>query len=254
VAAIAGVVVKEIFRKKDFYVAFVFTGIVLFYAARLRFYDVGNTYRYLMDIGLGLGMSFAALLTATLAARQFPAEMQGRTCHVLLSKAVSRREYVAGKFLGSFAAGASCYLLFFGVLLLFTLTKTHQVSFAAAAQAYVLFCMGLMLLTALCTALGFVMTPAANATVSLTLYLMISLYGVTLRQAAEKQEGVLRPVLLAVNLLIPHFGFFDMRQRLIHGWDPISWKLAALLCVYASAYSAVFLAIGWLLFRKKNIS
>src|SRR5258708_7177303 len=112
ILAVSRLLIREIFRKKDFYVAFIFTGIVLFYAARLRFYNVGNTYRYLMDIGLGLSGFFAAILTAALSARQFPSEAQNKTCHVLLSKSISRWEFVAGKFLGSFFGGSICFLIF----------------------------------------------------------------------------------------------------------------------------------------------
>ena len=54
VLVIARLVIKEIFRKKDFYVALILIGVILFYAQGLQFYNVKNISRYLMEIGLAL--------------------------------------------------------------------------------------------------------------------------------------------------------------------------------------------------------
>ena len=70
--AIAKLVIKEIFRKKDFYVALILTGVILFYAASLKFYNVSNVVRYLMEIGLALVFLFSAILTV--ACRRFMSE------------------------------------------------------------------------------------------------------------------------------------------------------------------------------------
>ena len=242
---LAGLLIREIFRKKDFYVALIFTGVVLLYAANMRFYNVGNAYRYLLDIGLGLGVFFAAMLTVTLAARQYPSEIQNKTCQVLLSKPVSRAEFVMGKFIGSFAAGSACLAVFFAVLMFFAFSKTQDLSMAAAVQTFYLFCLGLAILAAMAVCFSFFMTAAANALVTLILYFFISLYGVTMSQSAR--------ALHFINLLVPHFGFFDMRQRFIHGWPPVSAKLLLFLSAYAGFYSAIFLLCGWLVFRRKNI-
>ena len=102
---ISGMVIKEIFRKKDFYVALILIAAVLLYASSLQFYNVQNITRYLMDLGLVLIFFFSAILTVSLAARQYPSEIQNRTSYVLLAKPVSRGQFVLGKFFGSLFAG-----------------------------------------------------------------------------------------------------------------------------------------------------
>ena len=253
VFTVAGLLIKETFRKKDFYVTFVFTGLVLLFAARMSFYNVGNTYRYLLDIGLGLGVFFAALLATSLSARQYPSEIQNRTCHVLLSKPVSRVEFLVGKFLGSFAAGCVSLALFFAVILFSALSKTHEISMVSAGQCFYLFCLSLMVLTALSVFFSIFMTTAGNVSIVLALYFLISVYGFTIHQSALAASPIRRLILETLNFAIPHFGFFDARQRFIHGWPVISPQLMFFLTAYAFFYSALFLLFGWFLFRRKNI-
>src|SRR5438093_501198 len=62
VLAIARMVIREIFRKKDFYVALVLTAAILFYASQLRFYDTDKVSRYLMELGLFLIFLFSVIL------------------------------------------------------------------------------------------------------------------------------------------------------------------------------------------------
>ena len=53
--------IKEIFRKKDFYVALILSAVVLFYASSLQFYNVENIYRYLMESKVRSGIMVARL-------------------------------------------------------------------------------------------------------------------------------------------------------------------------------------------------
>ena len=198
-------------------------------------------------------MLFAVILTVSLAARQFPSEMQNRTAHVLLSKPLSRMEFLLGKFLGSFLSGVICFLVFFGVLLFFAFTKTNELSLPVAIQTAYLFCLNLMVLTALSTFFSIILTTSANVSLSLILYIAISLYGYGLKLFVSKAFPVSRVIGEGIYYAIPHFEFFDMRQRLIHNWGALSFKLTSFLTFYALLYTAAFLILGFLFFRKKPI-
>lgn len=251
---IAKLVIKEIFRKKDFYVAFVLAGVVLVYAAQLRFYDMSNAHRYLLDIGLGLSFFFAVILTVALAARQFAGELQTKTLHVLWAKPVSRWQFVFGKFLGSFISGTACFALFYAVLILAALTKTTEISVVTAFQTFFLFSLCLMMLTALAGMLScFVSTPIA-VSVTLFLYCVISVYGFYARESAHHLEGALRWAVEAVYLLAPHFEFFDLRQRFIHSAEPVGASVILFLAAYSAVYTAGFLWIGWLRLRERPVA
>lgn len=253
VLEIAKLVIKEVLRKKDFYVAFVLTAVILGYAAQLKFYDVANAHRYLLDIGLGLSFIFAVILTVTLAARQFPGELQSRTCHVLWAKPLSRGQFIFGKFLGSYAAGMMCFTLFFGALLLIACTKT-TVPVITALQTYALFGFCLMMLTALAGMLSYFVSTTISVSLTLFLFGFISLYGFFARESARHLAPWLRVPIEVLYYLAPHFEFFDMRQRFIHGGTPIASGVVLFLAGYAALYSAIYLWIGWLRLRERSVS
>ena len=253
ILAIAGLLVKEIFRKKDFYVALILSAVILFYASQLQFYHVENIVRYLMEIGLALCFIFSALLTVSLAARQYPSEVQSRTLQVLMAKPLLRLHFVLGKFVGSLFAGTLCFLVFYAMFLFFTLSKTHSLSIFMAAETFYLFFLNLMVLTAMTSGLSYSLTVSANVTISLITYVLINTYGVTLRETSEGLFWLSRWLAEGFYYVMPHFEFFDIRQRFIHGWGPVSDKLLLFLTVYAVFYSTFFLMIGWLKFRNKTL-
>ncbi len=243
ILTIAGLVLKEIFRKKDFYVALILTAVILAYAASLNFYDVGNTGRYLKDLGLALIYFFSAVLIVPLAARQYPSEVRDRTLAVLLAKPVHRREFVLGKFLGSAAAGAGCFLIYYAIFILVVSLKMGLPDPVTAVETAALFILSLMMLAALATCLSFYMTVGASVSVSLLLFGLMTLYGPVL-------SGVGRGAGAVFYYLLPHFELFDMRQRLVHGLGPVSWHVLAALALYALTYMALFLFAGWAKFKK----
>ena len=253
ILAVSELLIKEIFRKKDFYVALILCAVLLLYASRLEFYNVANIYKYLMEIGLTLSFTFSAILTVALAARQYPDEIQNRTCSVLMAKPLRRSQFVFGKFLGSLLAGTACFLIFYGVFVLFALSKTAALSPALLFETFYLFFLNLMVLTAMASGLSYTLTVSANVSITLIIYLLINTYGFGLKETAAGLPAVGRQITKAIYYAMPHFEFFDLRDRFIHGWDPIPLSLVFFLTIYALFYAGIFLFIGWLKFRKQPL-
>ena len=242
ILAVSKLLIKEIFRKKDFYVALILIAVVLFYASQLQFYNVKNIVRYLMEIGLALVYLFSVILTISLAARQYPSEVQNRTCHALLAKPISRAQFIIGKFLGSFFAGSILFLIFYGLFMLIASIKGGPFPMVMVVETAYLFLLCLMVLSAMASGLSYYLTVAANVTVTLIVYLLINTYGPGLKDTAQ-----------GFYYLLPHFEFFDLRQRFIHAWGPVSLGLVLFLTAYAIVYSLIFLMLGWLKLRKESL-
>ncbi len=251
--AIAKLVIKEIFRKKDFYVAFVLMGVILLFAQGMRFYNAKNVSRYLAEIGLALVYIFSIVLCGALAARQFTSEVQNRTGILLLSKPISRGQFVLGKYLGSLLAGLAVFALFFGFFMTVLNWKTEQLDWRVAGQTFYLFALSLAVFCAMVSAFSYSLTVPANVTVSLTVYILISLYGASLRGLSEGFALPARTVCQALYYAFPHFEFFDLRQRLIHGWEGVAPQLLGFLTLYASAYVFLFLLLAYLSFRRRSL-
>ena len=255
VGAVSKLLIKEIFRKKDFYVALILIGVILFYASSLNFYHVGNAVRYLMEIGLALIYFFSVILTASLAARQYPSEIQNRTCQVLLAKPLSRFEFVAGKFIGSFLAGAASFLIFYLIFLGVTWHKAQALSWILAFQAAYLFLLNLWVIASMASGFSYYLTTSANVSISLVLYVLINTYGPGLNSVGVIHESPLlfRVMAKIFYYLLPHFEFFDLRQRFIHAWEPVSGGLLLFLTAYAWVYAFIFLILGWMKLEKTSL-
>ncbi len=253
VLAIAKLLIKEVVRKKDFYVALILLAVVLVYASRMQFYHVENIVRYLLEIGLSLIFVLTIILTVSLAARQVPSELQNRTCQVLLAKPISRAQFLLGKFLGACFAGAVVFFTFYLIFLVVAWTKAGSLSPVLALETAYLFLLNLLVISSMASALSYFLTLSANVTVTLIVYFLISLYGAVLKQYADTHSWFTAIVAKAIYYAFPHFEFFDLRQRFIHGWGPVSFKLLVFLTAYSGLYSSIFLLLGWMGFRKRTL-
>jgi ABC-type transport system involved in multi-copper enzyme maturation permease subunit len=124
VFALAGVAIKEMYRRKDFYVLFVMTALLTLLLGAMRFFDDAEIVRFLKEICLMLIWISTLVIAVTTAARQIPAERESRTIFPLLAKPVSRWELIAGKFAGCWLAcgiALAVFYFFFGVII-----ATHE--------------------------------------------------------------------------------------------------------------------------------
>jgi hypothetical protein len=78
-------------------------------------------------------------------------------------------------------------------------------------------------------------------------------YGASLKSLGEGLAFPARTACTVFYYALPHFEFFDMRQRLVHEWGPAPLWLAAALAVYAALYTFVFLAAAWMGFKRRTL-
>src|SRR6516164_564953 len=119
VFALASVVIKELYRRKDFYVLFVMTALITLIMGSVTFFNDPKIARYLKEICLLLIWISALVIAIGTTARQIPAERENRTIFPLLAKPVTRGQVVVGKFAGCWlACGVALvmFYVFFGVI------------------------------------------------------------------------------------------------------------------------------------------
>lgn len=119
VMAIGGIVVKELYRRKDFYVLFVLTALITLLLGTVNFFNEPKIVRYIKEICLLLIWVSSLVIAIGTAARQIPAERENRTIFPLLAKPVTRGQVIMGKFVGCWLACGVALLvfyLFFGVV------------------------------------------------------------------------------------------------------------------------------------------
>ena len=113
ILALASVVIKELYRRKDFYVLFVLTALITLVMASANLFNDDRIIGYLKEICLLLIWISALAMAVGTAARQIPAERENRTIFPLLAKPVTRAHVIAGKFLGCWLACGMALLMFY---------------------------------------------------------------------------------------------------------------------------------------------
>jgi Cu-processing system permease protein len=252
--AVAEVVIRELIRRKDFYVLFVLTAAITLLMGSITFFNEDDIARYVKEICLLLIWLATLVIAVTTAGRQLPAEKESRTIFPLLAKPISRTEVVLGKFLGCWlAVGITLvvFYVFFGVI---SLAREHELSVVNYVQAIWLHWMMLGIVAAAALLGSLLMTSAANMSIVILGVLGIWTVAEYLNQFAAKTGGVLGWLAYAVYYAVPHLEIFDIRERIIHGWEPVPWDAVGLASLYALVYVALLLTAAALLFRRKPLN
>jgi ABC-type transport system involved in multi-copper enzyme maturation permease subunit len=255
VFAIAGVVIKEIYRRKDFYVLFVLVALITLLLGGASFFSDENIVRSIREICLLLIWVSALVIAITTTARQIPAERENRTIFPLLAKPVSRGQVIAGKFLGCWLATGVALLVFYIFLGVVSAAREHQLPVLNYFQAMWLqwVMLGVVVAMALLGSIVFA-APSSNGTICLVVVVGILLLGGHLNTVALQQTPVSRDILYTIYYLIPHLEWFDVRNLIIHAQGTVAWVDCVLATIYAAAYVAFFLFAAWALFRRKALN
>ena len=253
--AVSGIVLKELYRRKDFYVLFILTALITLVMGSFKLFNDDKIVRYLKEICLLLIWVSSMVIAITTAARQLPAEKENRTIFPLLAKPITRGQLVLGKFLGCwFSSGLALLLfyLFFGVI---SGTREHQWPVLNYFQSLSLHWIFLGVVIAL-VLLGSVVFTAvsSNATISFIVIVGILFVARHLNKIALQMAEPGRTIVYAIYFAIPHLELFDVRQLIIHNLPLIPWNMWLIACLYGMAYSLFFLLATWLVFRRKSLN
>jgi ABC-type transport system involved in multi-copper enzyme maturation permease subunit len=254
--ALAGVVIKELYRRKDFYVLFILTIVICVIMASVNIFNDNQIVRYLKELCLLLIWVSSLVIAITTTARQIPAEREQRTLLPLLAKPLTRTQLILGKFLGCWLACGLvliCFYAFFGAL---AASREHAWPLLSYFQAAILHWMALGVVIAM-TLLGSLVfaAPSSNSTICFVLVATILCVGRYLDAVALTLAEPLRSVIYAFYYAIPHVEIpFEMRNLIVHDWPLIGWKFIGLDILYLLAYMAIFLVAACLVFRRKPVN
>ena len=254
--AVAGVAIKELYRRKEFYVLFIITIVICLVMASVNIFNDAQIIRYLKELCLLLIWVSSLVIAITTTARQIPAEREQRTLLPLLAKPLSRPQLIFGKFLGCWLACGLvliCFYVFFGAL---AASREHAWPLLNYFQAAFLHWVMLGVVIAL-TLLGSLVfaAPSSNSTICFVIVMAILCVGRYLDAIALSRPEPVRSLVWSVYYAIPHLEWdFEMRNLIVHDWPLIEWRFVAFDALYLLAYAAVFLVAACLVFRRKAVN
>jgi len=241
----------ELWRRNDIF-ALVLLGLALMAPLSMASpFGAEGASRYLDETALLLVWGFSVFVALGAGQRLFPPEFESRTIYPLLAKPISRGRLLVGKYVGAVAASWSA-LAFFYVLFVASVLLRGGAFAAELPQAVVLHFAFVALAVAVSLLGSLLLTASANLTLSALVLVGMFFFGRRLPEYAEGLGPALSWVVKAVYALAPHAEFFDMRQRLVHGWGAVDGIVFAAVLLYAAVYVAALLsAASVVLWRKR---
>lgn len=255
VFAVSSVVIMELYRRKDFYVLFVLTGLITLLMGSINIFGDDRIVRYLQEICLLLIWISALVIALATTARQIPAERENRTLFPLLAKPVTRGQLILGKFLGCWLAVGLALLLFYIFFAFISGLRAHHWPWLNYLQAAWLHWWMLGIVIAM-TLLGSLVLAAPSSTITIVFLISagLLLLGRHLHQVALRLSEPGQTLLTLFYFTAPHLEFFDLRDLIIHQWGLVAWPVVGLATLYAAAYMTFFLLAAWLIFRRQPLN
>jgi len=120
-------------------------------------------------------------------------------------------------------------------------------------QAFALQITALVMICSIAVFFSTFATSAGTVAFSLLLLLMTRYGGPSILDRIESASnlGIFRDVFWAVYLALPHFEFFNISQRVVHGWGVLPSGVFLQIVAYGVAYSVFVTALAAVVFRRR---
>lgn len=241
---------REGIRDRLFLAIGIFGAIVLVSSLIIGPLSLGEQVRITQDIGLAAISILSFLIAILIGTGIVYREIEKRTIYTVVSKPLSRWQFIVGKFVG---LTATVGLLVIGMTVVLVITNWFVCGCfkPQILTALLLTWMELMLLTALSVLMSTLCSPILGAVFTFLMFVI----GHT---SADLKELAIRfgstPVRIFASALyysVPNLEYLNVRSKVIHDVD-VGVGYAAFACSYALLYTTVFLIIAILVFERKE--
>ena len=253
IGALVKLSLLELWRRNDMFALLVLAIVLLVPLSMARPFGTSGATRYFDEAALLLIWGFSLFISLGIGGRLFTSEFANRTVYPLLAKPVSRGELLVGKYLGAVAASWSALVFFYALWAVSSILRGGECLSLCFLQAFVLHAVFVALVVAAALCGSFMLSPSASTTLLAILFPAMFFFGRRLPEYAENVSGALRWLVKAMYVIAPHAEFFDMRQRLVHGWGEVVWGVFGFVALYGLVYSLALLILTRILFDRRRL-
>jgi len=242
---------KQMVRDRIFYVVLIVACLMLGFSYLLATLTIVESRKILLDFGFS-AVSIASGMTAVyLGIVSVAREIEQRTIYTIVSKPISRSQYLLGKFLGSvLVVGATHLLLSLNIAgILWIMGEPAPAGFAACLLLIFLESLVLLGIAFFCSSFASSIL-AAGVTVA---FFLIGRSNSSFQVMAEKGlTASTRSVGKALYYLTPNLERFNIRDIVAYA-RPFPQEMLWVGLAYAAAYVAVCLAMSCLIIRRRDL-
>lgn len=251
VFAIATNTYREAIRDRVLYLLLVF-GILSILAAKILGYvSIGDELKIIKDISLASISVFGTLIAVFVGTNLIYKEIDKRTIYTILSRPISRRTFVLGKYLGlvMLVGTTTICMATFAAIYIVILGGTLDSMFLAAV---ILIYWKLLLITAFSVLLSSLTSPILGAIIVLTGYFFGHATGILIDLPPQLAGTSTETIGKLIYFVTPNLSNFDIWQDYANGvavsMDFVGWAI-----IYGTIYTGFVLYLATIAFENKDV-
>lgn len=250
--AIATNTFREAIRDRIFHSLVVFAVLVILSSLILGYVTVGEQARIVMNVGLASIHVFGVLIAISVGTGLVYKEMAKRTIITLLSKPISRHQFLLGKYLGLGMVLAVQLVLMTAVFQGLFSARGGWVS-ALTYQTVWLIYVELMVITGVVLLFSTITSPFTGGILSLLFFLIGHSIGELQKYSStygKLTDNVLWKVAFSV---FPDLERFNLKENALY-LKQVTWGFVAETTAYGMLLSAAFVVAAVIVFRQRDFT
>lgn len=250
---LASNVFKEVVRDRILYIIGIY-GLILAVAMRLLPDLAASTEaKMLPDFGLAAMSALGTIVAIFVGTGLVNKEIEKRTILMLISKPVSRAEFISGKFIGLSSVLAVLVAVMTGIFL--GLMKIAKVSYSleSIAIASLFLLLQLCLIAAVAITLGVFTSSLLATALTFGIYLMGNISQDLLKLGNLSNNPTVEGITKVLYLVLPDLSRLDLKNQAVYGMQALPNTTALITNAgYGLLYSVMLLTLAILIFSKRE--
>jgi ABC-type transport system involved in multi-copper enzyme maturation permease subunit len=252
-------VFKESVRDKVLYNLVVFAVLLMAASYLIGQLTAGQDVKIIQDLGLAAIATFGLVIAIFIGIGLVWKEVERRSIYSILSKPVSRAQFVVGKYLGlvlTLAVNIAVMTAAWYLVLAYMATTVGKATGATATdptmiKAIVLIFVELMLVTALALFFSTFSSPFLSAGLTLGLW-VVGHFNEDLRNFQSVVDSTAAAWLArGLYYLLPNFAAFDVKYQVVHAL-PVPLSYLASTALYGAVYITLLLVAAVAVFSRRD--
>jgi Cu-processing system permease protein len=243
--------VREAIRNKLLYTLLFFAVIVIAIAVLIASLSYVEGQRIIQDVGLAAIRLFSIGIAVFVGIGLIHGEVERRTIYTILSKPISRSEFLMGKFFG-LVLTVWLQLGFMAIAFVVVSLATGAHLGAGHAQALLVFAAELVVVVAIATLFSSFTTPMLAALFTLGIYMAGHLSRDLHALGQQAADPSLTTAATWLYRVLPDLEGFDLSIQAVHGL-PITSDEVLLPILYGIGYSTVLLIAASSIFGRRDM-
>jgi len=244
-------VFRKALRSKIFVVLLLFALGLILLSRIFEFLTIASEAKLIKDTGLASIAFFTALIAIFLSGETITSEIEQKTIYTILSKSLTRWDFILGKFLGviwailfAWAVSSLAFFIFLYLKNCLVLRAMFEATLFVFFEAVIICSIGIMFSS--------ISSSTSTSTMFTFFVYLVGHFNSQLRFLGERtREGSLKWTLKIIGWILPNLEYFNVREKAVQD-IPLSSAYIGKAFLYAMVYVWAMLIIAYLFLRKRE--